>query len=105
MQLSFNYEVLELQDFRLDLAARRFSFRGIPIFLRNKEFSLMEFFFNNCGRVVSRLQLLEEVWDRNMCENTNTVDVHVSSLRKKFLYYCGFDPIKTVYCIGYRFEP
>jgi two-component system response regulator RegX3 len=48
--------------------------------LRNKEYDLLHYFLKNIGRVITRAQLLEEVWDRNIICNSNTIDVHVSQL-------------------------
>ncbi len=91
--------------FVIDYKSRRFSLDGKFIFLRNKEFSLLVYFIENMGRVVSRTQILEEVWDRNVFCPTNTVDVHVSNLRQKFKKYVDRNYIKTVHCVGYIFEP
>ena len=89
---------------RLDIDARKIFIRNIQLNLRNKEFSLLICFIQNIGRVLSRTQLLEEVWDRNIFWSTNTVDVHVSHLRRKLKRHFNKDLIKTVYCIGYIFE-
>lgn len=90
--------------FRLDLTCRLAYVKGRKLFLRNKEFLLLEYFMKNVGRVLSRTQILEDVWDRNICCSTNTVDVHVSSLRLKIRHKSRFDCIKTIYCVGYIFE-
>lgn len=69
--------------------------------LKNKEFSLLQYFFMNDGRVVSRSDILEYVWDHNAPLSTNTVDVHISRLRAK-LKLCDADQyLQTVHCIGY----
>ncbi len=74
------------------------------ISLRNKEFCLLKYFFENPGRILTRTEILEEVWDRNIFCETNTVDVHVSILRSK-LRQLSLDPlIKTVHCVGYIFD-
>jgi DNA-binding response OmpR family regulator len=64
----------------------------------------MEYFMRNAGRVLSRTQILEDVWDRNIFCPTNTVDVHVSSLRTKLSAYNCDSFIKTVHCVGYIFD-
>lgn len=71
--------------------------------LRNKEFSLMEFFLKNHGKVITRTEILEEVWDRNIFCTTNTVDVHISTLRRKLKKYSADKYIRTVHCVGYMF--
>lgn len=72
--------------------------------LRNKEFSLLEFFMINSGKILTRNMILEHVWDRNANFASNTVDVHINRLRRKL-----DDPFKeklihTVHCVGYRFS-
>jgi two-component system copper resistance phosphate regulon response regulator CusR len=100
-----NQDVLDLSSMRLEPVSRKFFISGRYIFLRNKEFALLEYFMSNVGTVLSRTQLLEAVWDRNIFCSTNTVDVHVSTLRTKMRKYSSHDLIRTVHCIGYIFEP
>ena len=95
---------INLDLLEVDYGARRFLLGGRKVFLRNKEFTLLMYFIENMGRVLSRTQILEDVWDRNILCPTNTVDVHVSSLRRKFKKYANKDYIKTVHCVGYLFE-
>lgn len=89
---------------RLDFRTRKLFIGEYEVFLRNKEFDLLNYFVMNRGRVVSRTQILEEVWDRNICCSTNTVDVHVSCLRRKFRMYLDNPLIRTVHAVGYAFE-
>jgi two-component system copper resistance phosphate regulon response regulator CusR len=63
----------------------------------------MEYFLKNIGMILTRTQILEDVWDMNICCATNTIDVHVSRLRKKLKNLFKKDLIKTVHCIGYLF--
>lgn len=97
-------EILTFDSITLNLVARKLFINGCQVFLRNKEFGLLEYFIRNSGRVLTRTQLLEEVWDRNICCATNTIDVHVSNLRRKCKKNSGSDFIRTVHCIGYIFE-
>lgn len=99
-----NQRVKLMDNFKLDTKGRRLSICGKKIELRNKEFVLMEYFFMNMGIVLSRTQILEDVWDRNICWSTNTVDVHVSSLRRKIKRFSRILKIRTVHCVGYVFE-
>lgn len=96
-------EKMKFDTLQLNLLARKLFIDGSFVSLRNKEFSLLQYFMNNMGRVVSRTQLLEDVWDVNICCATNTVDVHVSTLRNKFKKFAGRDFIRTVHSIGYVF--
>ncbi|MFA6305311.1 MAG: winged helix-turn-helix domain-containing protein [Candidatus Gracilibacteria bacterium] len=95
---------IDFKGFSLDLISRRLFVSGKYIYLRNKEFSLLEYFIRNVGKVLSRTRILEDVWDRNILCPTNTVDVHVSSLRKKIKICESANFIKTVPCVGYVFE-
>ncbi len=72
------------------------------ILLKNKEFELLLYLVNNKGRVVSKTNILENVWDMNASIMTNTVDVHLSKLRKIFKVYFDKDSlIQTIPCVGY----
>ena len=90
-------------DIELDLdkkAARR---AGTIINLTAKEFSLLEYFMRNPGRVLSRNDIAEKVWDVSFDFSTNVVDVYVNFLRKKIDR--GFDKklIRTKVGFGYIF--
>lgn len=74
---------LSLDDLRMDLLSRRV-FRGNKeITLTPKEFSLLEYLMRNKGRVLSRTQIIENIWGYNFDPNTNVVDVHIKFLREK----------------------
>jgi len=96
-------EELFYRSVSLNLSSRKALVKGCVIVLRNKEYSLLEYFMKNCNKVLTRTRLLEDVWDRNIFCSTNTVDVHVSSLRRKLKKYLKIDLIQTIHCIGYRF--
>jgi two-component system copper resistance phosphate regulon response regulator CusR len=76
-------EILKVDDLVLDLD-RKVARRGISnIDLTAKEFSLLEYFMRNSGRVLSRIDIAEKVWDIKFDSGTNVVDVYVNFLRKK----------------------
>ena len=58
----------------------------------------------NAGRVLSRQQLLDGVWGRDVFIDGRTVDVHVGRLRKALMHNNSVDPIRTVRGAGYSFE-
>jgi two-component system OmpR family response regulator len=88
---------LVVDGLSLDTTSREVFMRGKNINLRQKEFQLLEYLMRNQGRVVTRSQILEHVWDTDTDPITNTVDVHINSLRRKIA-----NPfIKTVHGIGY----
>lgn len=88
----------------LDLNRRVIVVGRVNVPLRNKEFCLLNYFFLNPGRVLTRTEILEEVWDRNIFCETNTVDVHVSILRRKLRRFSLDYSIRTVPCVGYIFD-
>jgi DNA-binding response OmpR family regulator len=96
---------LTARGVRLDPDARRVYRNGDEISLTPKEFDLLELLLANAGSVVRREQLMSQVWDENWFGSTKTLDVHMSSLRRK-LGDDGADPelITTVRGVGFRFE-
>jgi DNA-binding response OmpR family regulator len=70
----------DLELDRLDHSARR---AGQPIVLTNKEFALLEHLLLNRGQCVSRVELLDSVWNLEPAQTTNIVDVYVNYLRRK----------------------
>ncbi len=74
---------LKVADLELDLNKKVAVRGGKTIELTAKEYSLLEYFMRNKGRVVSRMDISEKVWDINFDTGTNVVDVYVNILRKK----------------------
>jgi two-component system response regulator RegX3 len=95
---------LEVGPVRVDRDRRAASVGGTEIDLTRKEFELLELLMREAGSVISRERLIDEVWDTNWFGSTKTLDVHVSSLRRKL----GDDSqnprfIHTVRGVGFRF--
>jgi two-component system response regulator RegX3 len=95
---------LEVGPVRLDRDRRAASVSGTDLDLTRKEFELLELLMREAGTVISRERLIDEVWDTNWFGSTKTLDVHVSSLRRKL----GDDSqnprfIHTVRGVGFRF--
>jgi DNA-binding response OmpR family regulator len=95
---------LEVGDLRLEPAKREVTQRGEALELSRKEFELLQLLMRNAGSVVTREQLIDEVWDTNWFGSTKTLDVHVSGIRRKL----GDDPsqpryLHTVRGVGFRF--
>lgn len=91
-------------DIWLDLDHRAVKRHRRIIPLRNKEFSLLEFFIINRGKILTRNSILEHVWDRNANFASNTVDVHINRLRRKLDDPFPKKLIHTVHCVGYVFD-
>ena len=97
-------DALEVGPVKLDPARREATAHGDHLDLTRKEFELLELLMREAGAVVSRERLIDEVWDTNWFGSTKTLDVHVSSLRRKL----GDDSqnprfIHTVRGVGFRF--
>jgi len=95
---------LDVGELRLDPARREVTKRGEALELSRKEFELLQLLMRNAGSVVTREQLIDEVWDTNWFGSTKTLDVHVSGIRRKL----GDDPsqpryLHTVRGVGFRF--
>jgi len=75
--------VLLCADLELDLSSRLAKRAGKMIQLTLKEFTLLEYLMRNKGRVLSRAQISEKVWERPYDLNDNNVDVYINLLRKK----------------------
>jgi DNA-binding response OmpR family regulator len=82
----------------LDLAGHEVRFEGAPVKLSAREFSVLRALLDNPGSVVSKSQLEEKLYGWNAEVESNTVDVYVHHLRKKF----GSDFIKNVRGVGYK---
>jgi two-component system, OmpR family, phosphate regulon response regulator PhoB len=94
-------ERLVWQDILLDAAEHRVWRGEAPVTLGPTEFRLLSTFMEKPGRVLSREQLLDRVWGRDIYVDTRTVDVHVGRLRKALMRHGGADPIRTVRGAGY----
>jgi DNA-binding response OmpR family regulator len=88
----------DLELDRLDHTARR---AGQSILLTNKEFALLEHLMLNRGQCVSRVELLDSVWDLEPAQTTNIVDVYVNYLRRKLKDPPPGQLIRTVRGQGY----
>jgi DNA-binding response OmpR family regulator len=92
-------------DLTVDTAARRVQVGGIDVALRPKEFDVLARLIRDCGIVVSREQLIDDVWDENWWGSTKTLDVHINSIRRKLGEHAGdVSRITTVRGVGYRLE-
>lgn len=90
--------------YEIDLGSRRILRSGVAIELTQKEFELAVYLFQNPGRLLSRVNLLENVWGRNADVDTRTIDTHISRLRKKLKLPGSGWSLIPVYGYGYRFE-
>lgn len=94
--------LLQVGDLKLNVEEHTVFVQGERIELTLKEYELLYLFLNHLGRVFTRDQLLEQIWDADYLGETRTVDVHIGTLRTKLLA-CGAY-IETVRGVGYRMK-
>ncbi|NML22592.1 response regulator transcription factor [Pseudoflavitalea sp. G-6-1-2] len=94
-------DLLQAGELALNTAAKSVHLSGSEISLTATEFRLLEFMLRNKGRVLSRIELLENVWSINFNMGTNVVDVYVNYLRKKIDRNNSSKLIHTVTGMGY----
>jgi len=92
--------ILSVSGISLDTEKEKVKNAGSEVQLTKKEYMILEYLLRNKGQLISRNQLLEHAWDRNVDIFTNVVDTHIKNLRKK-LGRSG-NIIKTIYGSGYR---
>lgn len=83
---------------RLDLRAGRVTVDGAPVKLTSHEYRLLSYLLHHRGKVISRTELTEHLYEQDFDRDSNTVEVFVGRLRKKI----GSDMIETVRGLGYR---
>ena len=96
--------VLHVGVLTIDPMARRVSADGRSIDLSPREFALLVFMAQHCGRTLSRARLSEAVWNYQFDTETNVVDVYVNYLRRKLGDLSDGTQIVTVRGVGYRLE-
>jgi len=95
---------LVVGELALDPARRRVRRGDTEIVLSGREFAVLETFMRNPGRVLSRFELLEHVWEGAYENRSNVVDSYVRLLRRKIDRPFGTDSIETVRGAGYRLK-
>jgi DNA-binding response OmpR family regulator len=100
--------MLAVGELRLDRISRELRWRGEAIDLSSREFNLIEYLMRSPGRVFTRTQILEHVWDYDFDPSTNVIDVCIQRVRKKLsalgAEIDGESPIESVRGVGYRFR-
>jgi DNA-binding response OmpR family regulator len=92
--------VLQHGPIRMDLVSREVTLDGKSIYLTQREYALLEIFLQNVGRVLTRTQIAEKIWDCHFDMETNLIDVYVRKLRSK-LSSDSTGLINTVRGVGY----
>jgi DNA-binding response OmpR family regulator len=98
--------LLEFQDLKIDLNARKVTSKNLEIGLTKQELDLLAFLVMNNGNIVTKNELLEEIWEilYPVEEDVNKVEVYIGYLRKKLKPFNLDNHIKTVRGFGYRWN-
>ena len=86
---------------RLDTKSGRVVVSGQAVKLTSHEYRLLAYLMHHMGRIVSRTELVEHLYDQDFDRDSNTVEVFIGRLRKKL----GVDVIETIRGLGYRLDP
>ncbi len=97
-------DLLVFGPLEIRMKARTVHINRAHVAVSPKEFELITYFAQNAGQIVTRMQLLENVWHLHFDPGTNVVDVHVGRLRRK-LEEAGSQAIQTARGEGYIFAP
>jgi DNA-binding response OmpR family regulator len=96
--------ILAIEDLTVNLLTRKVKRGEREIELTTREFALLEQLMRSPGRVFTRVQICEQVWDYNFDPGTNLVDVYVQRLRKKIDADAPVKLIETIRGVGYRMK-
>jgi len=87
-------------DVRLDTRSGRVTLAGEPIKMTAQEYKLLSYLIHHKGKVVSRTELIEHIYDQDFDRDSNTIEVFVTRIRKKL----GADVITTIRGLGYSLD-
>lgn len=96
--------ILAVADLKMNLLTRKVTRGGEIVELTAREFSLLEHLMRSPGRVLTRVEICERVWDYNFDPDTNLVDVYIQRLRKKVDGDTAQKLIETIRGVGYRIK-
>ncbi len=96
--------VLRLGDLEMDLLSRKVRRAGQDIVLTNREFALLEFLLVNSPKPVSKMAIVEHVWDQHFDSQTNVVNVYVNYLRNKIDLPGSRPLLHTVRGVGFALK-
>src|SRR6478672_7668408 len=91
---------LKAGDIRLDTRSGKVTKAGEPVKLTAQEYKLLSYLMHHKGKVVSRTELIEHIYDQDFDRDSNTIEVFVTRIRKKL----GADVITTIRGLGYSLE-
>jgi len=97
-------EVLSAAGITYHLTDQQVSYQGKPIKLTAKEMKLLLLFMENPQKTFTKANLYKSVWEEDYIYEDNTINVHMSNLRKKLAEATGQEIIETVWGIGYKLK-
>ena len=97
-------EVLSAAGITYHLTDQQVSYQGKPIKLTAKEMKLLLLFMENPQKTFTKANLYKSVWEEDYIYEDNTINVHMSNLRKKLAEATGIEIIETVWGIGYKLK-
>lgn len=87
-------------DVRLDTRSGKVTLSGDPVKLTAQEYKLLSYLLHHKGKIVSRTELIEHIYDQDFDRDSNTIEVFVTRIRKKL----GQDVITTIRGLGYSLD-
>lgn len=96
--------LIEMSNMTIIPDEHRVVINGVELFMPPREMALLHYFATWPNQVLSRQQLLDEVWGSDFEGDPRTVDVHIKRIRDKLLAHAAKWSVKTVRGVGYRFE-
>ncbi len=96
-------DVIIIDSLKINPQTREVTNNGVPVELTYKEYELLMYLIEHDVRVVSRDELLNQIWGYEYDGESRTLDIHIRTLRQK-LGTIGVEHIKTVRSVGYRFS-
>ncbi len=94
-------EILKLGTIEIHVLQHRVVSSGLEVTLTQREFELLCYLVRNKGKVCSRTQIIEDVWDIHFDYDTGVIDVFMNAIRKKLNLKIEEDYIKTIRGVGY----
>lgn len=96
--------MLKYNDLKVDTKLRKAFINEEFIKLTKKEFAILEYLMKNINKVISQEELIEHIWDNSVDMFSNSVRVHINSLRKKLKANINDEVIKNIVGVGYVIE-
>lgn len=101
---SIQETVMTLDDLTINIESQQVDISGERVYLTRKEFMLLGCMARRCGKVLTRTEIMEEVWNNDSDPFSNTVEAHIRNLRKKLEQKSNKRLIHTIPGRGYKLD-